>query len=230
MFFWPIFLKNSTIIFLRFVLSIAVFGYKIWHDCSRQKRGVMHLEHDLMELIRNMGDTGVFIAMFLESSIVPIPSEVILIGAGAVGIPIISIVIFGSLGSTLGGIVGYMIGKHAALPVILKFGRYIFIKPHHIERTEAFAKKYGVHSVLIGRILPVIPFKVFSIAAGITRIPLGAFIAWTFIGVVPRILILSLFGSSLKTYTKPTLLAAGVILLFFVLYKIFEKKYRKEKA
>ena len=47
------------------------------------------------------------------------------------------------------------------LPVILKFGKYIFIKPHHIQKAEAFARKYGVWGVLIGRMVPVVPFKVF---------------------------------------------------------------------
>ena len=176
-------------------------------------------EHNLIALIKQHGDLGVFIAMFFESSIVPIPSEVILIGAGAIGIPIISILIFGSIGSTLGGIVGYTIGKYAALPVILKFGRFIFIKPHHIEKAEIFAKKYGVYSVLIGRILPIIPFKVFSIAAGITKIPLLPFVIWTFVGVVPRILILSMFGTSLVQYTKPTILVFILGIIIFLLIR-----------
>ena len=183
-------------------------------------------EHNLTELIAHYGDLGVFIAMFLESSIVPIPSEVILITAGAIGIPLRSIIIFGSLGSTLGGMIGYLIGKHAALPLILRFGKYLFIKPHHIEKAENFAKKYGVYSVLIGRILPIIPFKVFSIAAGITKIPFLPFILWTLIGVVPRILVLSLFGSSLVQYTKPTLIVIGVIFIVFISIKLLKSKTR----
>lgn len=115
-------------------------------------------------MMANLGDVGVFIAMFFESSIVPIPSEVVLLGAGAAGIPLRSILIFGALGSTLGAVVGYMLGRYAALPVILRFGKYVLIKPHHIYKAESFAKKYGIWSVLIGRLLPVVPFKVFSIA------------------------------------------------------------------
>ena len=94
------------------------------------------MEHFFVERIlramANLGDAGVFIAMFLESSVVPIPSEAVLLAAGAAGIPLTSIIIFGSLGSTLGAIVGYLLGRYAALPVILRFGKYILIKPHHI--------------------------------------------------------------------------------------------------
>jgi len=173
-----------------------------------------------------LGDLGVFIGMFLESSIVPIPSEVIIIGAGSIGIPILSVVLFGSLGATLGALVGYALGRYAAMPVILRYGKFILIKPHHIEKAEVFARKYGVYSVLIGRVLPIVPFKIFSIAAGITRIPVLPFIICTLIGVVPRVLLLSIFGAGIVKYTKPTLLIGGAVILIFLAYKISKKFYR----
>ena len=98
----------------------------------------------IAELIHRYGDWGTFVAMFLESSVVPIPSEVVIAGAGAVGVPLWSIVAYGAVGSTLGAMVGYAIGRYAGLPVILAVGRYIFIKPHHIEKAQAFAAKNGV--------------------------------------------------------------------------------------
>jgi len=185
--------------------------------------------HQIIGLVKTLGDAGVFIAMFLESSIVPIPSEVIIIGAGAIGIPILSVVIFGSLGATLGAAVGYLLGRYAAMPIIIKYGKFILIKPHHIYKAEAFAKKYGIWSVLIGRLLPVIPFKVFSIAAGITKLPVASFIICTFIGVVPRIIILTLFGESIVKYTKPTIIVAILAALIFISYKITRKIYNGKK-
>lgn len=191
------------------------------------------MQGKVMALVTSFGDMGVFLGMFLESSVVPIPSEVIIIGAGAIGVSVISVLIFGSLGATLGSIVGYSLGRYAAMPVILKYGRFILIKPHHIARAEAFAKKYGGYSVLIGRVLPIVPFKVFSIAAGIVRIPFPAFIACTLIGVVPRILLLSVFGMALVKYTKPSLLVAAGIIIIFVAVKLAHKFYEsgvKERA
>lgn len=181
-------------------------------------------------LINNLGDLGVFIGMFLESSIVPIPSEVIIIGAGAIGVPIVSILIFGSLGATLGAIAGYFLGRYAAMPVILKYGKFILIKPHHIYKAEAFAKKYGIASVLIGRLVPVIPFKVFSIAAGITKIPIWPFALCTLIGVVPRILLLSLFGTSLIRFTKPTVLITAGIIIIFIAVRVTHQLYVKNNG
>lgn len=192
------------------------------------------LQPHIAQLVNKLGDLGVFIAMFLESSVVPIPSEVIIIGAGAIGIPLISIIIFGSLGATLGGVAGYLLGRYAGAPAIARYGKYVFIKPHHICKAEDFAKKYGVWSVLIGRLLPVIPFKVFSIAAGITKLPLPAFILCTFVGVIPRIIILTLFGASIVKYTKPTIIVTGLLLLVFISVnltkKIFAVNNRKKKS
>ena len=182
------------------------------------------LQAKILEFIHNFGDMGVFIGMFLESSIVPIPSEVVIMGAAAAGISITSILIFGSLGASLGGIVGYCIGKYAAKPLIVKFGKFIFIGPRHIDKAEAFAKRYGSFSVFIGRIVPVVPFKVFSIAAGIVKIPLPQFIIYTVLGVIPRIFILSLFGVSLVKYTKPTLAVLGIGIATWIIYKIVKNK------
>jgi membrane protein DedA with SNARE-associated domain len=183
------------------------------------------LQSDLVEVIRRFGDFGVFLAMFLESSIVPVPSEAIVVAAGAIGIPMASIVIFGSLGSTVGAMAGYLLGRYAALPVILRFGRFVLIKPHHIQRAEAFAKKYGAWGVLIGRVLPIVPFKVFSIASGITNIPFIPFVVCTLIGVVPRIYLLAVFGSVLIKYTKPTVIFLAAALVIFIAYKITRRFY-----
>jgi membrane protein DedA with SNARE-associated domain len=186
--------------------------------------------HHIAKLMTNLGDVGVFIAMFLESSIIPIPSEVIILGAGAIGIPVMSILISGALGSTLGAVVGYLLGRYAALPVILRFGKFILIKPHHIYKAEAFARKYGVWSVLIGRVLPVVPFKVFSIAAGITHISLVPFILCTLIGVLPRIYILSFFGATIVRYKKPALLIVFFVILIFAAIKITRIIYNGSRS
>ncbi|OGW93564.1 MAG: hypothetical protein A3I73_00705 [Omnitrophica bacterium RIFCSPLOWO2_02_FULL_45_16] len=181
----------------------------------------------VISIIRGLGDLGVFIGMFLESSVVPIPSEVIIIGAGAIGVPMASILIFGSLGAAVGAMIGYFLGRYAAMPAILKYGKFILIKPHHIYKAEAFAKKYGVYSVLIGRLLPIVPFKVFSIAAGITKIPPIPFAICTLIGVVPRIFFLSVFGASLVKYTKPAVLILAGVIAIFIAVKLTHKFYTR---
>jgi membrane protein DedA with SNARE-associated domain len=176
------------------------------------------LQEKITDLVMRFGDAGVFLGMFLESSIIPIPSEVVIIGAGALGISMASILIFGSLGATCGAMAGYALGRYAAMPVILKLGRFVFIKPHHINKAEAFAKKYGAWSVFIGRLLPVVPFKVFSIAAGIIKVPFIPFVASTLLGVLPRMYVLALFGATIVKYKKPAIIILiSVVLIFFAL-------------
>ena len=187
------------------------------------------LQYTLVGLIMKYGDLGVFIAMFLESSIIPIPSEVIVIGAGSIGIPLVSILIFGSLGSTFGAMLGYLLGRYAAMPVILKFGKFILIKPHHIYKAESFAKRYGAGSVLIGRILPIVPFKVFSIAAGITKISFIPFVICTLLGVLPRMYLLALFGATIIKYKKPAIIVLISVLLIFLGLKLTKMISRSNK-
>ncbi len=181
------------------------------------------LPPQLASLITNYGDMGVFVAMFLESSVIPIPSEVVIVAASAVGIPLVSIVIFGSIGATLGAMVGYAIGRYLGLPVILRFGKYILITPQRLEKADAFAQKYGAWGVLIGRVLPIIPFKVFSIASGITRIPFVPFVLCTFIGVVPRMYLLGLFGVLLMKFTKLCVIFAAAAALAYLAFLAFRK-------
>ena len=166
-----------------------------------------------MDLIRHYGDFGIFAAMFLESSFFPLPSELVVAAAGAIGLPLMAIVIFGSLGATLGAAVGYAIGRYAGLPVVLKFGKYVFITPARMAKAEAFAVKHGAWGVLLGRLLPIIPFKVFSIASGITRIPFFPFILFTFIGVGPRLYLLAVFGVFLMKYTMYAVIALAAALV-----------------
>jgi membrane protein YqaA with SNARE-associated domain len=184
-----------------------------------------HLPAVINDLLSKHGDLGMFVAMFLESSIVPIPSEAVIAAAGAIGLPMKSIMIFGALGSTLGAMVGYAIGRYAGLPVIIRFGKYVFIKPHHIEKAHAFAEEYGVGGVLLGRLLPIIPFKVFSIAAGLTKLSFLPFVICTFIGVVPRLYLLAMFGAALVKYFWQTLLVGLVaVLVYWFLHQFVIKR------
>ncbi|MBF0569759.1 MAG: DedA family protein [Candidatus Omnitrophica bacterium] len=183
-----------------------------------------HMPPQIAALIDQYGNIGLFIAMFLESSVIPIPSEVVIAAAGAMGLPLVTIVVYGSLGSTLGGMVGYAIGRFAGLPLILKFGRFLLLKPHHIEKAQNFSAKYGAWGVFLGRVLPVVPFKVFSIASGMAKVPFGLFILGTIVGVVPRLVVLSYFGKAVVQYTKPTLLVLLVIGIIGGVYWLIKKK------
>lgn len=188
------------------------------------------MQEFLLSLIDKFGNLGVFLAMFFESSILPIPSEVVIIGASAAGMPFAPLLIFGALGSTLGGIVGYCLGRYAAMPILLKFGRFILIKPQAIHKAEEFSRKYGVISVFIGRVVPIIPFKFFSIAAGIVSIPFVPFVLCTLAGVLPRIVVLAIFGAAVAQYSKVVVLLVFFAMLIFFAFRVLRLIYIKRDS
>lgn len=165
--------------------------------------------------IVSMGGLGVLLGMFLESSIVPIPSEAVLVTAGAIGIDPITVTIWGSIGSTLGAIVGYYIGKKGGRPIVDKIGPYLFITQERVRWAEAKCAEYGGGAIFASRLIPFVPFKIFSITAGILKFDFKQFVLFTFIGVIPRCFLLAWIGSQLVNY-KAEVLVGGLILVVIV--------------
>ena len=154
------------------------------------------------------------VAMVLESSVVPIPSEAVILAAGYAGIPLWTIVWAGSIGSTLGGCLGYVIGRSGVRRVLNRYGRWIALTPARLARVDELAKRYGSLSVLIGRLVPLVPFKVFSISAGMSRVAFPGFVLMTAVGVIPRLVLLAVAGEWLRRATVPSvlvLLGIGVV-------------------
>jgi membrane protein DedA with SNARE-associated domain len=147
------------------------------------------LIHDFINIIVNfighIGYVGIFIGMFLESTIIPIPSEVIMIPAGIASakgdFDIYLVTIIGTIGNVLGAVFSYYLAKILGRKILLKIGRYFFIKPHTITQIEIFFKKHGSVSVFIGRLLP--GFRHFiSLPAGIANMNFNLFLLYTSLG------------------------------------------------
>src|SRR3990172_929236 len=155
--------------------------------------------YSLAQQIVSLGPLGIFLGMFLESSFVPIPSEAVLIGAGAVGFTIFDITLYGTLGSTLGAMVGYALGRYGGRPFLNKFGKYFFVTADKLKFVDNWFAKWGNYSILISRLIPLVPYKIFSIGAGIGKMKFVPFVIFTFIGTIPRTFILGYFGSLLFT-------------------------------
>ncbi len=182
------------------------------------------LHQRVMDMIHEYGALGVLVGMFLESSVLPIPSELVLVGAGAMQIPILTIVIFGSIGSTLGSVIGYSIGKYGGRPFVDAYGKYFLITPEKLSAAEKWVEKYGSFAVFLSRLIPFIPFKVFSVSAGILKMSFIPFLLYTFLGMIPRSLILASLGKTILLYKVPGLIALAV--LGVISYYI----YRRAKA
>jgi len=90
----------------------------------------------------------------------------------------------GAIGCNLGSIVAYEFGKRGGRPLALKYGRYVLIDAHDIDKADRFFARYGDWAVLIGRLLPVIRTFI-AFPAGVARMPLLRFHFYTFVGSWP---------------------------------------------
>lgn len=184
------------------------------------------------ELAIGAGPLGIFLGMALEASIVPFPSEAVLVSAALFGYTPLEVAIWGGLGSTIGAFIGYHIGKLGGRPLLKKYGRYILITPHKLDTMENWFKRVGSVVVLFGRLLPLVPFKIFSLTAGIAKMDLKKFIIFTFLGSVPRAFLLAWLGHKLieiGSLPLTVISIIAVIVLAIIVDELFIK-YLKSKS
>ena len=148
----------------------------------------------LNSLYGAVGYLGVMVAMAIESAMIPLPSELILPYAGFLvsdpsqiepltGQPwnFWIVVIVATIGNTLGSLIAYAIGAYGGRPFLERYGQYLLIRPHEIELADAFFARHGGATVFIGRLLPIVRTFI-SFPAGVARMPLGRFIAFSTAG------------------------------------------------
>ncbi|VVB67719.1 SNARE associated Golgi protein [Candidatus Norongarragalina meridionalis] len=184
------------------------------------------LTDSVVALVGSYGGLGILVGMFLESSIVPIPSEVILVTAGLLGFDPLTVAIYGTIGSTLGAIVGYFIGKLGGRPVIDKIGPYLFITQEKVLAAEQKFKEWGGWTVFVSRLIPFIPYKVFSITSGILKYDFKQFVFFTFIGSFPRCFLLAWIGVQIMQYREVALYVLGAVALLAIGYWLWTKRKR----
>jgi membrane protein DedA with SNARE-associated domain len=139
----------------------------------------------VVETVGAMGYLGIFIMMFLESSFFPFPSEVAMIPAGYLAskgeMSLAGAFFAGAGGSLAGALFNYVLGHRLGRAFLIKYGRYVLLKPETIDRVEDFFAKYGPASTFWGRLVPGIR-QYISLPAGIGRMPLASFAIYTFLG------------------------------------------------
>lgn len=138
-----------------------------------------------VELASEAGYFGIFIGMFLESTIIPIPSELIMIPAGIAAaqdkMDMATILFYGISGNVAGAIFSYYLALIVGLPLLLKIGKFLLVTPKTIKKMEDFFNRYGGISIFIGRMLP--GFRHFiSTPAGIAKMNIWRFCLYTTLG------------------------------------------------
>jgi membrane protein DedA with SNARE-associated domain len=148
----------------------------------------------LNSLYGAVGYVGVLLAMAIESAMIPLPSELILPYAGflvsdpAQLEPLTKgpwsfwiVVIAATIGNTIGSLIAYAIGAWGGRPFLERWGKYLLIRQHEIELAERFFEKYGSATAFFSRLLPIVRTFI-SFPAGVARMPVGRFIAYSTAG------------------------------------------------
>jgi len=147
------------------------------------------------------GYLGVVVAMTIESAAIPVPSELILPLAGfsvARGLPepltgatwtYWGAVIAGVVGNTTGALIGYALGAYGGRPILERYGKYVLISMHDLDLAERHFARWGDITVLVSRMLPIVRTFI-SIPAGIARMPLWRFVAFSVLGAIPWVMLL----------------------------------------
>jgi len=160
------------------------------------------LLHHITALISYLGYTGVFVLMTLESMIAPIPSEMVMPFAGFLihtgQFTLAGVAAASSLGSIVGSLLSYGMGRKGEA-VVLRYGRYLLLNPHHLEWTEEFFFRHGGKTIFIARFIPVVRHLI-SIPAGLGKMRLFPFIVYTLLGATMWNLFLTYLGLVLKEH------------------------------
>jgi len=134
-----------------------------------------------------IGYPGIMLFMFLESTMVPIPSEIIMPFAGflvAQGkLSFWLVALLSGIASLLGSWLSYGIGYYGGIPLVRKIGHYFLLDEERLKWTEKFFKKHGQKTIFISRFIPVVRHLI-SLPAGIGKMHLFKFSAYTFLGAL----------------------------------------------
>jgi membrane protein DedA with SNARE-associated domain len=220
--------------------------YENWKFYFGEAPLISEITQWIMELMRAYGQLAVFVGVIIEQIIVPIPSPLIIMGAGAILIPpgisiphaflqiLWTIVLPGSIASTLGSYIGYMISFYGGKALVVRFQRFLDVDWSQLERLEKrFQGKREALSIFLSRAIPVFPISLVSIFAGLLRIPIKPFTIYTFLGSVFRCFFLGFFGwwigatyekaatrlDSMETIISIVLLIAMVVAFGCLYYK-----------
>ena len=203
----------------------------------------------IMESIRTYGAWSVFAGVIIESVIVPIPSPLVIMGAGFILIspelsftgaltPILLLIVLpGATGSTLGAFIGYGIGFWGGKPLVERWKGFLGLEWREV---DAFQRRLrGSHiraTIFFLRALPIFPLSLISAAAGFVRVAPVTFTLWTLYGSIPRCLLLAYLGWGLGdayhrlahgTDRAETLVSLSIVLILIGLIVWLRRRVRK---
>jgi membrane protein DedA with SNARE-associated domain len=190
-------------------------------------------------VIERLGYGGVFIGMTLESTGLPLPSEVIMVFAGYVvwegRLTLLGITLAGTLGCLAGSLIAYGIGAYGGRPLLERYGKYVLIRKNELDRAEQWFEKHGESAVFVSRMLPIVR-TVISYPAGIVRMDVKRFSLYTALGSLPFCFVFAYAGVALGPHWRDIRgllryfnIAVIVGLVVLVAYLIYRRAWVMER-
>lgn len=139
----------------------------------------------IIAVISTMGYGGIVLLMGIESACIPLPSEIIMPFSGYLvfkgEMALWGVALAGAVGCVLGSIPAYYLGAYGGRPLVEKYGKWVLVSHHDLCLADRAFEKYGEIIIFIGRLLPGVRTFI-AFPAGIARMHMGRFIAYTFTG------------------------------------------------
>ncbi len=192
----------------------------------------------LAELYAGLGYVEIVVLMALESSLFPVPSELVMIPAGylaATGAlnPALC-VLAGTAGSVIGASANYLLGEYVGRAFLLRYGKYLLIDAEKYHEAEAMFLRNARLATFIGRLLPVVRHLI-SLPAGVFGMPWGWFIAITALGAALWCTVLVALGyyfgepavALARDYLHEFAIAVGIGLVAFAAWFLFRRRKRE---
>ncbi|MCM2358997.1 MAG: DedA family protein [Geobacteraceae bacterium] len=192
----------------------------------------------LVTTIGAMGYPGIFLLMAMESSVIPVPSELVMPPAGYLAhqgeMNIWVAILCGTVGSLVGAYANYFAAHYLGRPLILKYGRYVWITEEKFARVETFFHRHGEISTFIGRLLPVIRHLI-SLPAGLAGMHHWKFSLYTLLGAGIWCTVLTWIGwfigkeqALIMRYSHQAVI--GVVIFSAVLVALYVWRHKRQSA
>lgn len=192
----------------------------------------------LLDTMNVMGYPGIFILMAMESSVIPVPSELVMPPAGYLAnqgeMNIWVAILMGTVGSLAGAYANYFVSHWLGRPLVIKYGKYVWITEEKFARVESFFLRHGEISTFIGRLLPVIRHLI-SIPAGLAGMNHLRFSLYTLAGAGIWCTILAWIGyfigreqALIMKYSHQALI--GVVVFCVLLVIVYVRRHRSRIA
>jgi len=194
-----------------------------------------------LSTISTFGYGGIFFLMMLESMVVPVPSELVMPFAGFLiekgSFTFLFVIVASTLGSIVGSLIFYYIGKTGGHSLVETYGKYVLIDHEDVKKTEEWFNKRGELTIFFGRLIPVVRHLI-SLIAGIGKMNVKKFTLYTVIGAGLWNTILAYLGfilgqhwNEVNQYSDQISIVIVVLLIVLVLYFAYRHiKKRKRVA